>query len=73
MRSRADLYVNTRVPKPVSGLLGRAVKPRYKTGAPDAVAAMMWAGEGQAIYRTIAQKDSAEERVVIDNGLCLFS
>ena len=33
----------------------------------------MWVGEGQAIYRTIAQKGSAEERVVIDNGLCLFS
>ena len=39
----------------------------------DSLTVQMWVGEGQAIYRTIAQKDSAEERVVIDNGLCLFS
>ena len=39
----------------------------------DSLTVQMWVGEGQAIYRTIAQKGSAEERVVIDNGLCLFS
>ena len=39
----------------------------------DSLTVQMWVEEGQAIYRTIAQKDSAEERVVIDNGLCLFS
>ena len=39
----------------------------------DSLTVQMWVGEGQAIYRTVAQKDSAEERVVIDNGLCLFS
>ena len=39
----------------------------------DSLTVQMWVEEGQAIYRTIAQKDSAEERVVIDNGLCSFS
>ena len=39
----------------------------------DSLTVQMWVKEGQAIYRTIAQKDNAEERVVIDNGLCLFS
>jgi len=39
----------------------------------DSLTVQMWVEEGQAIYRTIAQKDNAEERVVIDNGLCLFS
>ena len=39
----------------------------------DALTVQMWVEEGQAIYRTIAQKGTPEERVVIDNGLCVFS
>ena len=39
----------------------------------DSLTIQMWVEEGQAIYRTIAQKGTPEERVVIDNGLCGFS
>ncbi|MDP7066463.1 MAG: MaoC/PaaZ C-terminal domain-containing protein [Acidimicrobiales bacterium] len=38
----------------------------------DSLTVQMWVENDQAIYRTVAQKDTAEERVVIDNGLCLF-
>jgi len=38
----------------------------------DSLTVQMWVEEGQAIYRTIAQKGTPEERVVIDNGLCVF-
>ena len=38
----------------------------------DSLTVQMWVEGGQAIYRTVAQKDTPEERVVIDNGLCLF-
>ena len=30
-------------------------------------------GDGRAIYRTIAQRGTDEERVVIDNGLCIYN
>lgn len=30
-------------------------------------------GEGRAIYRTVAQKGTDEQRVVIDNGLCTYA
>ena len=39
----------------------------------DSLTVQMWVEGGQAIYRTVAQKDTPEERVVIDNGLCLFA
>ena len=39
----------------------------------DSLTIQMWVEEGQAIYRTVAQKGTPEERVVIDNGLCVFS
>ncbi|MCH2633719.1 MAG: MaoC family dehydratase N-terminal domain-containing protein [Acidimicrobiales bacterium] len=39
----------------------------------DSLTVQMWSEGQQAIYRTIAQKNTAEERVVIDNGLCVFS
>ena len=39
----------------------------------DSLTIQMWVEKGQAIYRTIAQKGTPEERVVIDNGLCVFS
>jgi acyl dehydratase len=32
----------------------------------------MWRDGHQAIYRTVAQQGMAEERIVIDNGLCTF-
>jgi hypothetical protein len=33
----------------------------------------MWDdGEGRAIYQTVAQVGTDEERVVIDNGICAF-
>ncbi|MFT7646026.1 MAG: acyl dehydratase [Candidatus Poriferisodalaceae bacterium] len=38
----------------------------------DSLTVQMWVDGSQAIYRTIAQKGTAEERVVIDNGLCVF-
>ena len=41
--------------------------------AGDSLTVQMWVEGGQAIYRTVAQKDTPEERVVIDNGLCLFA
>lgn len=39
----------------------------------DSLTVQMWVDGSQAIYRTVAQKGTAEERVVIDNGLCKFS
>ena len=39
----------------------------------DSLTVQMWIDGGSAIYRTIAQKDTAEERTVIDNGVCTFS
>ena len=39
----------------------------------DSLTVQMWVKQGEAIYRTIAQKGTADERVVIDNGLCSFS
>ena len=39
----------------------------------DSLTVQMWVEGDQAIYRTVAQKDTPEERVVIDNGLCLFA
>ena len=39
----------------------------------DSLTVQMWVEGSQAIYRTVAQKDTPEERVVIDNGLCLFA
>ena len=39
----------------------------------DSLTVQMWVEKGQAIYRTVAQKGMPEERVVIDNGLCVFS
>lgn len=39
----------------------------------DSLTVQMWVEGGQAIYRTVAQKDTPEERVVIDNGLCQFA
>ena len=39
----------------------------------DALTVQMWVEGDQAIYRTVAQKDTPEERVVIDNGLCQFA
>ena len=39
----------------------------------DSLTVQMWVEGDQAIYRTVAQKDTPEERVVIDNGLCQFA
>ena len=39
----------------------------------DSLTIQMWVENDQAIYRTVAQKDTTEERVVIDHGLCLFA
>jgi acyl dehydratase len=39
----------------------------------DTLTVRMWRdGDGRAIYQTVAQVGTAEERVVIDNGLCTF-
>ena len=39
----------------------------------DSLTVQRWVEGDQAIYRTVAQKDTPEERVVIDNGLCQFA
>ncbi len=39
----------------------------------DSLTIQMWVENDEAIYRTVAQKDTTEERVVIDHGLCLFA
>ncbi|MGY9073116.1 MAG: MaoC/PaaZ C-terminal domain-containing protein [Acidimicrobiales bacterium] len=39
----------------------------------DSLTVQMWVNGSEAMYRTIAQKGTAEERVVIDNGRCVFS
>ena len=40
----------------------------------DELTIRVWAnGDGRAIYRTIAQRGTDSERVVIDNGLCIYN
>ena len=39
----------------------------------DSLTVQCWVDGNEAIYRTIAQQGTPEERVVIDNGLCVFS
>lgn len=39
----------------------------------DSLTLQAWVNGNEAIYRTIAQKGTDEERVVIDNGLCVFT
>ena len=39
----------------------------------DSLTVQIWVEDGSAIYRTIAQKDTEQERTVINNGMCTFS
>lgn len=39
----------------------------------DSLTVQAWVDGNQAVYRTIAQKGTDEQRVVIDNGLCVFT
>lgn len=39
----------------------------------ESLTVQAWVDGSQAIYRTIAQKGTDEQRVVIDNGLCVFN